>query len=246
MNLRSINYHIGNLVRRRGYAVVREHRQPLCTLNVLLVAIRLLQSRRQSLSIVQIGAFDGDSNDPLKEIIKEPCSKVVLVEPQSGPCRMLVSRYAHHPWVHIENSAVGSEDGTVAMFIPKGDDASQLASIDERHMKNMGSGETRSITVNSISVATLLRKYSLETVDVLQIDAEGYDFRILSQFLDAGIEPAVINFESFHLSRDERHGSRSVLTERGYGFLDYGAVGSNMDTLAVKHELLSMGVMQTG
>jgi FkbM family methyltransferase len=245
MNLRSINYHIGNLMRRRGYAVVREHRQPLCTLNVLLLAIRLLQSRRQSLSIVQIGAFDGDSNDPLKEVVRDPGSKVVLVEPQPGPCELLVSRYAHHPWVHIENSAVGSEDGTIAMFLPEGDCSSQLASIDERHMRNMGAGETRSITVNSISVATLMRKYRLETVDVLQIDTEGYDFKILSQFLDAGIEPAVINFESFHLSKDERNGSRRMLTERGYGFLDYGAVGSNMDTLAVKHELLSMAIMPT-
>jgi hypothetical protein len=90
-----------------------------------------------------------------------------------------------------------------------------------------------------------MRKYRLETVDVLQIDTEGYDFKILSQFLDAGIEPAVINFESFHLSKDERNGSRRMLTERGYGFLDYGAVGSNMDTLAVKHELLSMAIMPT-
>ena len=81
----------------------------------------------------------------------------------------------------------------------------------------------------SLSARSLLEKHQLATVDVLLIDTEGHDYKILSQFFEAGIEPAVVNLEVLHLGRDERLALRRDLEAHGYAYQDYA-----YDTFAIK------------
>ena len=89
------------------------------------------------------------------------------------------------------------------------------------------------ITVKTLSVGSLLHRYQLKTVDVLLIDTEGHDYKILSQFFAAGVEPAVINLEVLHLDRTERLALRRDLDAHGYLYQDYG-----FDTFAIKSSLM--------
>ena len=74
----------------------------------------------------------------------------------------------------------------------------------------------KEIRVPTVVVSALLAKHQVQSIDLLQIDTEGYDYVILKMFLETGINPSVIRFEYPLLSRTERHECSSSLATRGY------------------------------
>ena len=95
------------------------------------------------------------------------------------------------------------------------------------------------LKVDIVPLQKLLKKYNFEEIDVLQIDAEGYDFQIINSLED--IKPKIINFESFNLTPEEWVSFKSFCEEKGYGFIQ-----GVMDTLAIygsniKYELYKLG-----
>ena len=65
------------------------------------------------------------------------------------------------------------------------------------------------------------REY-VKKVDLLQIDCEGYDWKIL-QTIDLGLwKPKIINFESALLSEENKRQSRLFLEKQGYAWFEYG------------------------
>lgn len=87
----------------------------------------------------------------------------------------------------------------------------------------------------SLSVAALVKQCQAEHIDILQLDTEGMDYKIIGWFFQAGVEPAIINFESLHLDRSEREAARNLLREKGYWWID-----TDQDTFAVKESLVRM------
>ena len=63
---------------------------------------------------------------------------------------------------------------------------------------------------------TLLRDEDISKIDILQIDTEGHDWRILSQFDLGGLGVKLINMEFFHLSEGEKRACILRLTNLGY------------------------------
>ena len=57
----------------------------------------------------------------------------------------------------------------------------------------------RPIQVETISPATLKRRYHADRIDALVVDAEGADWEIVSLFLELGCVPDVLFFEHKHL-----------------------------------------------
>ena len=54
-------------------------------------------------------------------------------------------------------------------------------------------------------------------IDVLSIDAEGYDYIVLKQFLDnTAIRPILIMYENLHLSEEDKGLAVEVLKDHGY------------------------------
>lgn len=72
------------------------------------------------------------------------------------------------------------------------------------------------LDVDAISVRTLIDKYSIEYVDLLQIDTEGYDYQILKQFLALDMLPNIINFEFKNLNSADQKNVLSDLNARSY------------------------------
>lgn len=69
----------------------------------------------------------------------------------------------------------------------------------------------------------------MSRIDLLQVDAEGYDANVISQMLAAGFYPGAIHYESLHLSRLDMAKCRRLLGGNGYVL-----VGSTVNTLAWK------------
>lgn len=191
--------------------------------------------------IVVIGANDGLRSDPLFSWIQEYDLRAILVEPLPDVFSRLIENYKSLSKVTFENYCVSKEIGNVAFFRLKENYSSyacaelnrknfddRISSLSVNHiMKHVGySGDWRDIIekvlVPSITFEELLDKHKLDKVDILQIDAEGYDLEILKMIDFQVICPNVICFEHINLHGRDYSQALSLITEWGYKWTQDG------------------------
>jgi FkbM family methyltransferase len=231
----SIKYHIGQMALKNGYKICRDYKYPEIHGNLLQLGLSLLKTKSLGpIQLVQIGAFDGLLADPLENILKDNRVSAVLVEPQTTPFNALVNRYGSNSRIKLVNGVVAATDGSATLYVPD-EDASPKASLSKTHYRRFGLSPStvRDIQVPAYSVASLLRQNSINKVDVLQLDTEGMDFEILRWFLAAKQEPALINFETLHLSKQDKLAAREILKK------DYWYIETDQDTFAISTALIS-------
>ena len=171
---------------------------------------------------VQVGAFDGITNDPINRMVTRYDWAGVVVEPQPAVFERLTTTYAQHPKLTLRNAAVGDRDGTAALYCVRDAPAwvDQLASLDRdvllRHDRPGLHLSSKIITteVEVVTFDSLLR--GVERVDLLQIDAEGSDGSLIELFDLARWQPSIIQFEHRHLSLDEHEAALRRLVGHGY------------------------------
>jgi hypothetical protein len=110
--------------------------------------------------------------------------------------------------------------------------ADQVSSLDRAHVEAMlqkfgHSSEEAAAMVERVEVPTrtfaqLLSEQQWNNVDLLFIDAEGMDFRLLRTFPFESKRPKLLVFEYVHLEPGEMAELKSFLTDRGYAFLPVG------------------------
>jgi len=210
---------------------------------------------RPKFSIVQVGAYKGDSeNDPLAKFIKKtfpkhPGARALLIEPVKPYFNILKDCYRGVPNVTFENVAVAETAGPREFYRLNADPEargfpewlSQLGSLRsdrmgalwDRYEKNPVWKEfvlknTVTETVQCERLTTLLIKHKLKSIDMLQIDAEGYDFEILKTIDFDIIRPDYINYERI-LLQDDEPACRALMQTAGYRLFDHG-----QDTLCTR------------
>jgi FkbM family methyltransferase len=177
---------------------------------------------------VEIGAYDGSSNDPVHAYAKRFSWRGLVVEPQSEFFETLRHTYADQPGVIAVNAASESENGWRTLYrIRPGTPglpvwAAQLASFDRNHLVKHR-GRIPNIEdilfaqeVPCMTLDTLLDRYSVKRVDVLQIDTEGFDSEIIKMINFERIQPYVIVYEHKHLSHGQQVEALTVHQTRGY------------------------------
>lgn len=179
---------------------------------------------------LQIGANDGVRADPLRHFITKHHWNALLIEPLPTVYKQLQRNYEQFPQVQTRNIAVSDRDGMLSLYVPNDEltaqrpDLTGLCSLQNEHVAAELIREGLSnptaliakITVPAKTVPALLKDERISRIDVLQIDTEGHDWRILSQFDLAGLDVKLINMEFFHLTYDERRACIGRLTELGY------------------------------
>src|SRR2546426_11057106 len=151
--------------------------------------------------VIQIGACDGLIADPIHAWIKRYNWRGILVEPQKIEFENLKATYRdEHDRLVFENVAIADANGMCTLYRVK-DNA--LAAAWERGIASLlpPSDSDRFIAeaVPCITFKTLLNRHHVSRIDLLQIDAEGYDFAILKQVDFRRIQPTVIRYEHRHL-----------------------------------------------
>ena len=86
------------------------------------------------------------------------------------------------------------------------------------------------MNVQTLSFTELLNQFSLTSLDLLQIDAEGMDAKLLSLFPFSILRPAVVYYENAHMTSTERDSTRLRLRQLGYRFCEHE---TSLDDLAV-------------
>ena len=66
----------------------------------------------------------------------------------------------------------------------------------------------------------MLQRHHIQSLDLLLIDTEGWDWRILRQFDLARLQPKLILYEHQHLLSRERSDAHEFLARHGYGWAE--------------------------
>jgi FkbM family methyltransferase len=191
--------------------------------------LELFARTHPNAAVMQIGANDGATGDPLARWFDQTQWSGVLVEPIPHLAAALAKRYAARKNIAVERSAIGDEDGNACMFrIAESPGAptwhQQLASFDRSVLlKHRGAiPEIDSLvveeTVPVISVKTLLGRHRMSRIDLLVIDTEGHDYRILKQFDLIAFAPTLVMFEHQHLDPAEKADAYKILSRAGYSW----------------------------
>lgn len=198
--------------------------------DVLLRKVLECRGTPSDFTFIQIGANDGLTNDPLRRLILKYGFRGLLVEPQPGPFSRLVKNYSGRPGLAFENAAIAPMDGEATLYrfrpgagVPAWADC--LASFSREHLiSNFDNvkGEVEEITVPAMTFRTLLEKHRLATVDLLQIDTEGFDYEIIKMIDFQSFKPAIINFEQLLLLGSVRQECYAHLGRQGYKITESG------------------------
>ncbi len=185
---------------------------------------------------VQVGSNDGLQGDPIHDLIvaRENWSGI-FIEPIDFLFQRLRRNYGSAERFIFENVAIGSEKGSKKFYyvsekakselnLPYWHD--QLGSFDKDHITKMMGEEMRPYIVEEdvqcLPLQDVLDRNRVNTIDLLHIDTEGFDYKVLSQLDLQRYKPSVILFEHHLLPNDEFDKARKLLRGNSYRLVQYG------------------------
>ena len=195
----------------------------------------------RSAFFVQVGSNDGVRGDPLYHLVKaNPLWRGIFIEPVDYLFRRLVANHGPSERFVFEQVAVAeqagerdfyyvSEQGSKDPGVPRMSD--QLGSFDRSHITNHSALLNPYIVSKKVRcepLEALLNRHNVGHIDIIHIDAEGYDCHILRQIDFEKHNPRFVLFEHAHLRGDALTESREILKSHGYKLVNCG-----LDTLAM-------------
>lgn len=239
--MKAVKSLIKRALRRRGYRLVRtwDSNALECLLSAVLA--------RKPLTFVQIGANDGRTNDPLFEFVTFHHERVrgLVVEPVEDYFAELVENY--RPFPHITPVRAAIHRTEKEMTIYRVDPVQQranprlrkgIASFNPDHHRR-SHVPTEAIIAQKVPCMTLgelLRRHGLGQLDLLLIDAEGYDAEIVRSVDFSANPPSIVRFEHGRLGSTPRETFfelREML--RGHG---YDLIIEPSDAIAYRPEVM--------
>jgi FkbM family methyltransferase len=185
-----------------------------------------------ALTFVQVGVYDGVTQDPLRKYIEKCGWRGVMVEPQARAANRLRELYDGHDGIVVLQAALYHQSGRATLFTldsPSAPDwAGGLASLEREHIlkhRDLITGldtMIREETVDCITFDDVLEHLPVAPLDLLQIDTEGADADVLSLFPFERVRPAIVHWEVKHLNKAEREDCLARLGGFGYRFASSG------------------------
>ena len=193
-------------------------------------------------TFVQIGAFDGKAGDPIRQLIVENSNwRGIMIEPQLGAFKRLKANYsAQSSRLIFTNCAISSVSGERQFFtisesqfrehnLP--DWARELATLEPDHIRrHFPHVEVDVENVKTMTFQEVADLAAFDRVDLIVIDVEGHERRILESIDLELFGVRFIVYEHKHLSRDDRGFCSGLLAHRGFMLKGFGR-----DTIAWRH-----------
>ncbi|MBV9869987.1 MAG: FkbM family methyltransferase, partial [Frankiaceae bacterium] len=214
----------------------------------LTAVLDALDASTDNVTFIQIGSNDGDRDDPLRQFILAGQWSGLMVEPIPDLYERLSDNYRGRPGIQTVCAAIGDHDGTAEFFaIARSEDDADLPSwYDQigswsrehilKHAEYIPDLDQRIITmeVPCMTFESLCRQQGIGVIDLLHIDAEGYDLEVLREVDFDLHKPRLVLFEYKHLSESDLAATRKLLDSAGYDSVDI-----NWDTLAIRRDATS-------
>jgi FkbM family methyltransferase len=241
-------------LRKLGYELQRTRPEgpaldvPLVDVFDLVVSDYL--RRNPSPFLVQVGAHDGATDDPVAHLIRRHKLRGLLVEPQPVAFKRLVEQHRGDPQLAFENSLIGARDGEATFYKVREDmpglpaNLLQSASLDRERVETAvrwyrdenpqinghAFALVEEITVPSLTWESLLAKHGVPKIDVLVIDAMGFDYELIKLLPFDRFKPDIIHFEHGLLSAEDQRACIELLVGQGYSLAKVA-----VDTIAVRN-----------
>ncbi|QDV79506.1 FkbM family methyltransferase [Botrimarina mediterranea] len=192
------------------------------------------------ITFLQVGAFDGEEGDAIVHLIENYPARGVLVEPQPRVFARLCKRHERRNDLTLVNAAIDSEGGSRPFYLAKDADV-QFASFDRGHLLRHGlnHNEIEVVDVECLTINDVLDRAGMESVDLVQVDAEGHDYAILRSIDLERVAPRVIRFEHRHFDRGDLTEWVDTLAEHNYRFLT-----EKLDVLAIRSEVEEPAILK--
>jgi len=178
--------------------------------------------------LIQIGANDGLRFDILNQYIKKYKTKSILVEPIKKSFNDLIVNYKDYNNIIFENVAISVNSQISHLYKIdhskeekyKSEHFKGIMSFDKGHLIKHGVKKNDIVKeeVKSISINNLIKKHKLNKVDLLFVDAEGYDADIIEDFLKTSLMRPIIIFEYLHVSNKKFKDLVDSLNNKKYFF----------------------------
>ena len=197
-------------------------------LNLNLILKKIFDSQKIE-CLIQIGANDGNRFDELNKFIKEHRIKSILVEPINEYFEDLKRNYQNFENVYFENSAITVGAKEKEIFAVNNNNLKDydehikgINSFDKNHLIKHGVKSNHIIKkkINCISILNLLEKYKISNLDILFVDAEGYDGDILIDFLNSSKQEPILIFEYIHVKNKILKNLIDILMSKYYSFFN--------------------------
>lgn len=245
---------ISGALRALGYEIQRARPSvpfvdvPL--IDVFDLVLRDYLQHNPSPFLVQVGAHDGKTDDPVAHLIRRHRLHALLVEPQPLAFRRLVENNRGEPRLVLENSLISDVDGDVKFYKAREDMPGlppyllQSASLDRKRVESAVGwyrdenpqldSETldriiEEVTVPSLTWESLLAKHRVSQLDILVLDTMGFDYQLLKAFPFELMKPDIIHFEHALLSAQDQMACVELLVAQGYSMAKVA-----VDTIAVR------------
>ncbi len=205
--------------------------------------------RKRGGVIIQLGANDGTTIDPVNFLIRKQKNRAILLEPLPQTFERLSETYKGNKTVLLLKMAIAEREDIESLplyylkqveGIPFDVGHSHLSSFDWKHIEKHvgwmpGFKEMLAIeNVPCISINKLIRNYAPDGVALLQIDVEGFDAKIILS-MDFGLcKPDIIRFEHMHVGEEELKRCLSKLRSEGYRVYSYYGYH---DTICIRPEI---------
>jgi len=162
--------------------------------------------------LVVIGAHSGIWLTSLLEKYKE--QSILLVEPVPHNIQELKENISKYKDIKIETSAVSSKNEVQKFYFVKPESvkklgkhwASGIGSFDKQHILNhknkrfkVENSDIKEIKIQYLTFTDLVNKYSITSIEMLQIDVEGAEYQILNSidFTKISIQKIIFEFKHF-------------------------------------------------
>lgn len=220
----------------RTYNRWNKHSRPLS----LYSTLDIFSLTRKAVFVIQVGANDGKTHDPLYQFMGKSHWKGVLLEPQKEVFENgLQETYKHHRNVQLVNAAIVPYSGKKKLFklaFSTAPWATNLSSFDHASILSLihsgyvdGCARQEGIMpperiedyltwedVDCITFGDLMARFGIGRVDVLTVDTEGYDFEIIKMLDFDRMKPDLIVYENIHLEKQDAEACTRLLEGHGY------------------------------
>ena len=181
------------------------------------------------MTIVQVGANDGKTHDPLFFGLSENKShESHHIEAVPRVWKELKSNYSFRRNSYCHNILITKKEGLIPFYTVKESSAIEknlqsfwqmIGSTDENHalkvLPQLTKDDVEMTLMKAITPSDFRKQIGLESIDLLHIDCEGADYSILSGFLN-DFRPRRVLIEHKHLTIKELFLLRVGQFMRGY------------------------------
>ena len=204
----------------------------------------------QKFGLVVVGACSGVWLTSLLE--EHENQNILLVEPVPYNIALLKENTRKYSNITIETSAVSEKNEIKKFYYVKGEAvkklgkhwASGIGSFDKQHILNhknkrflVGDSDIEEVDIQYLTFSNLMDKYSISSIDLLQIDVEGAEFEILNSINFEKIKINKIIFEFKHFDGTFKEGPKLKLIKEKLTKSNYSLTEIDKENMLAEKKL---------